>query len=106
MKIALFIIAGITAFLLMIWLLQILWNWLVPTLFKGPRIRFGHALGLFILCRILLGFGITQGYRGHFQHSFDMSCERPSLHKQHEWLWKGESQEDEKHEKSSPGINN
>jgi hypothetical protein len=107
MKIALFIIAGIIAFTLMIWLLQTLWNWLVPALFKGPRIRFGQALGLFILCRLLFGFGFSHGHPGYFQHPFNrMSCERQSVHKNHEWFWKGESQEDDKNEKTSPDRNN
>jgi hypothetical protein len=37
-----------------------LWNWLVPELFKGPAIKFKHALGLMALSFILFG-----GFRGH-----------------------------------------
>lgn len=33
-----------------------LWNWLVPTLFHGPVVTFGQALGLLVLGRILTGF--------------------------------------------------
>lgn len=36
-----------------------LWNWLMPTIFGVPAIRFGQALGLLVLSRILLG-----GFRG------------------------------------------
>ena len=31
----------------------LLWNWLVPHLFNGPQIHFGHALGLLALSKIL-----------------------------------------------------
>lgn len=34
-----------------------LWNWLVPTLFAGPVISWGEALGL----QLLLGFLIPRG---------------------------------------------
>ncbi|MGX5820439.1 hypothetical protein ACWKWU_19745 [Chitinophaga lutea] len=33
-----------------------LWNWLVPTLFKGPVVTFWQALGLLLLCKLLFGF--------------------------------------------------
>jgi hypothetical protein len=38
---------------------QLLWNWLVPTLFGWRPITFWQALGLLALCRILFGgFGM------------------------------------------------
>ncbi len=37
-----------------------LWNWLAPDLFGGHMIGFLQALGLFALCRLLIG-----GLRGH-----------------------------------------
>ena len=43
-----------------------LWNWLLPTLFGWPRITFGQALGLLVLCRILFGgFGHGGAHRSH-----------------------------------------
>lgn len=33
---------------------QLLWNWLVPTLFGAPMINFWQALGLLLLSKILL----------------------------------------------------
>lgn len=37
---------------------MLLWNWLVPDLFKGPEITFIQALGLVVLSKILFsGFG-------------------------------------------------
>ncbi len=37
-----------------------LWNWLIPELFTGPRIRFKHALGIMALSFILFG-GLFKG---------------------------------------------
>ncbi len=42
-------------------LVMLLWNWLLPTLFHGPEIRFWQAVGLLALCRILFG---GHGWRG------------------------------------------
>jgi hypothetical protein len=36
-------------------IVQLLWNWLLPTLFGLPRITIWQALGLLALCRILFG---------------------------------------------------
>lgn len=44
-----------------------LWNYLVPDLFNGPSIKFGQALGLLVLSRLLLtgfrpwGWGYGKG---------------------------------------------
>jgi hypothetical protein len=34
---------------------MLLWNWLVPVLFRGPEIGYLQALGLLVLARILVG---------------------------------------------------
>ncbi len=39
---------------------MLLWNWLAPELFGWHEIGFIQAVGLFALCKILLG-----GFRGH-----------------------------------------
>jgi hypothetical protein len=45
-----------------------LWNWLLPSLFGFPRIRFWQALGLLALCRILFGgLGLHSSGRSHFR---------------------------------------
>lgn len=36
------------------WPVQLLWNWLVPTLFSGPEITLWQALGLEVLSGLLL----------------------------------------------------
>jgi hypothetical protein len=41
---------------------QWLWNWLLPSLFDVRRVTFWEALGLLALCRILFGgFGRGRG---------------------------------------------
>jgi len=40
-----------------------LWNWLMPVIFHLGVITFWQALGLFILCKLLFGFG-KGGHRG------------------------------------------
>jgi hypothetical protein len=71
MKIALLILAGAAAFLLVVWIFKMIWNWLVPSVFKGPRIRFIHAFAILVLGRIFFGFGFHPGsfahYRNHHQ---------------------------------------
>jgi hypothetical protein len=47
---------------------MLLWNELVPDLFKGPLISFPQALGLFILIKILFrGLGWHRGH--HWKHN-------------------------------------
>ena len=36
---------------------MLLWNWLIPAIFDGPRINFPQAVGLLALAKILVGFG-------------------------------------------------
>lgn len=72
LKIIGFAIIGISLFLLATYVVMRLWNWLVPALFNGPRLRFVQALGLFFLARLLFGFGSFgfhgHGGYGHFNH--------------------------------------
>jgi hypothetical protein len=44
-----------------------LWNWLLPDLFGWHQITFWQALGVLLLCRILVGgFGGRGMHRGSF----------------------------------------
>ncbi|MCK8492376.1 hypothetical protein M0L20_10985 [Spirosoma sp. RP8] len=61
-----FALLGIGLFLLATYVVMRLWNWLVPSLFNGPRLRFVQALGLFFLARLLFGFGF--GRFGHYSY--------------------------------------
>jgi len=45
-----------------------LWNWLLPELFGWRQITFWQALGILLLCRILVGgFGLHGSGRSHFR---------------------------------------
>jgi cytochrome b subunit of formate dehydrogenase len=46
------------------WIVQYLWNWLLPTLFGWRTITFWQALALLVLCRILFGGFSSGGHRG------------------------------------------
>jgi len=45
---------------------QLLWNWLLPPLFGWPSVTYFQALALLALCRIL--FGGFSGHRGYGRH--------------------------------------
>jgi hypothetical protein len=45
-----------------------LWNWLLPPLFGWRQITFWQALGILVLCRILVGgFGLHGGSRSNLR---------------------------------------
>jgi hypothetical protein len=51
------------------WIVQALWNWLMPGLFGLKEITGVQALGLLALCRILFGgSGFMHGGRSRFRH--------------------------------------
>lgn len=52
-----FVIIGLAVFS---WVVMLLWNALLPSLFGAPPLRYLQAAGLLVLSRILLG-----GLRGH-----------------------------------------
>lgn len=45
------------------WLVMVLWNWLVPTLFNGAMLTFWQTFGVMILLNLLFG-GISVKVRG------------------------------------------
>ncbi len=49
------------------WIVQLLWNWLLPPLFAWPPIGFWQALGLLALCRILFGGAGAHGPRSNIR---------------------------------------
>jgi predicted Fe-S protein YdhL (DUF1289 family) len=82
-KILVFIIAGVAA---LGFVVMSLWNWLMPSLFSGAQqIDYVHALGLFVLCKILFG-----GFRGR------------GCHHHHRQRW--EQMSDEEREKFKQGM--
>ena len=38
-----------------VWIVQLLWNWLMPYLFQLPTITYWQALGISFLCDLLFG---------------------------------------------------
>ena len=46
---------------------MLLWNSLVPELFRGPRLEYWQALGLLLLSRILFGGLRGRGWHGHWR---------------------------------------
>jgi hypothetical protein len=50
-------------------IVQQLWNWLLPALFGWPVLTLWQALGLLALCRILFGgFGMHGGRGPYWRH--------------------------------------
>nr|WP_315395644.1 hypothetical protein [uncultured Duganella sp.] len=46
----------VTIMALLGWIVMLLWNWIVPHLFAGgAHLDYWRALGLLVLCRILVG---------------------------------------------------
>jgi hypothetical protein len=67
-RIARFIVFGVVFFLLFGFVVEALWNWLMPALFGLHAITFWQGLGLLLLSKILFsGFrGGHWGHRGHW----------------------------------------
>ncbi|MGB0390191.1 MAG: hypothetical protein ACPGD5_01390 [Salibacteraceae bacterium] len=60
--IVLFGIVAISALAILFgYIIMSLWNWLMPELFDLPIITYWQAVGLFILAKILFGFGGGSG---------------------------------------------
>lgn len=60
---------GVIAIAAMSLAVMYLWNWLAPTVFKLPTIKFKHALGLLVLSKLLFGgFGGWHGGHRGFHH--------------------------------------
>ena len=58
------VVGGIVFLLAIGGLTMLLWNWLVPSLFNGPELRFVEALGLLLLSKILFGGWGRGGWKG------------------------------------------
>lgn len=66
------------------WVIEHLWNWLMPTLFGLKQITYWQGFGLFVLAKILFGCGIP-GNSGH----------HPKNHHRHAGSCAGEKCEDD-----------
>jgi hypothetical protein len=47
------------------WVVMLLWNWLLPPLFGWRALTFWQALGMLVLCRILVGGFAGRGFSGY-----------------------------------------
>jgi hypothetical protein len=74
---------------------QMLWNWLMPSLFNLGRVTYGQAFGLIILARLIFGIGhhgrphaLGRGKRG-FRHTAWNGCsnEDASNHEIKDWRY-------------------
>jgi len=64
-KFVLFALLFLAVLALIGWVVMSLWNWLTPALFGWKIIGYWQAVGLIILCRLLVGgFGGPRGRRG------------------------------------------
>lgn len=80
-------------------LVQLLWNWLMPDIFRLPEITYWQAFGIVILGKLILGnFGPHPGHlRHHHGHPFPEHFARHHQHYFHrrhgcgdtEWQLKG-----------------
>lgn len=66
-------------------IVQLLWNWLMPAIFRLPKINYWQAFGIIILGKLIFGsFGHRFSHDGHhlghhFHHRFHHS------HDHHDW---------------------
>ena len=65
-------VMGLVGLLLLGFVTNMLWNWLVPTIFNGPRINYAQALGLLLLSKILTWGIWSRGhvYGGRYQNQY------------------------------------
>jgi hypothetical protein len=70
-KIIMWILLGFAFVVVITFITQHLWNWLVPVIFKGPAITFWQTLGLLLLSKIIFsGFGRKHHHYKNPQHSW------------------------------------
>ena len=60
----------------MIWAVQSLWNWLMPSIFRLGTITYWQALGLMVLCWILFRGSRGPSMGGRWRHDMKERWER------------------------------
>jgi hypothetical protein len=76
------------------WIVQSLWNWLIPAIVGWRPITFLQAIGILLLCKILFGgFRGRGGMRGgmHWRHRLGERWEKLSPEEQEKFrrAWRG-----------------
>ena len=62
-KYAGFGVLGVAAIFVFTWVVMLLWNALIPDLFKGPELAYWQTMGLLVLSKIIFS-GIGGGGKG------------------------------------------
>ncbi|HBF37419.1 MAG TPA: hypothetical protein DDW50_08880 [Firmicutes bacterium] len=71
---------------------ELLWNWLMPSLFKFPTITYLQAFALVILARLIfgsLGHNHGEGYHHPRPHHFYSHCQHHEWNKRNWNNWEG-----------------
>ncbi len=65
LKMAIWMVLGIIFLIVMAivfgWIIQLLWNATIADMFGLPTISYWQAIGIFVLAKILFGFGVSGG---------------------------------------------
>jgi hypothetical protein len=66
------------------WIVQSLWNWLIPSIMGGRPITFWQAVGILLLSKILFGSFRGRGMHGgtHWRHRLGERWEKMSPEEQ------------------------
>jgi hypothetical protein len=74
-KYAGFGVLGVAAIFVFTWVVMLLWNALIPELFKGPELAYWQTMGLLVLSKIIFS-GIGGGGKGDkSSHMRKQRCE-------------------------------
>ena len=100
-KVIMMVIIFSALFLLAIYVLMRLWNWLMPDLFGLATINYWQALGIMVLAKLLFGFGGGGKNKGRSSHKrkFKSSHRCGSMRrdfeewKHYEKFWKEEGEQ-------------
>ena len=100
-KVIMMVIIFSVLFLLAIYVLMRLWNWLMPDLFGLTTINYWQALGIMVLAKLLFGFGGGGKNKGSSSHKrkFNSSHGCSSMRrdfkewKHYEKFWKEEGEQ-------------
>jgi len=86
------------------WIVQSLWNWLLPPLFGWRMITFWQAFGLLVLCRLLFGGFSGGGHRGMGMGMRRRMRERMAESMGERWAERWEKMTPEEREKFRQGM--
>ena len=68
--VAKFVVFGVLMVVLLGLLTQFLWNFIMPDIFGLPVVNFWQGLAMFVLAKLIFGFGGGKGRWGHRNHQW------------------------------------